>query len=132
MVKRTAESLQNVWQNKFQEYQLNPFTSDVKLGLRYQRLDNPAAWWFNPTNPDSLRLTKPSFRMLQQNKEIQSWKFVCKEPIVPRTMLLLEKYFKSPYFIENFKIIHVFDDREAMMIALHDNNIRQYLDNQDL
>ena len=128
---RTAESLQNVWQKKFQEYQLNPFTSDPKIGLRYQRFDNPASWWHNPMNPDSLRLTKPAFSMLQQNKEIQNWKFTCKEAIIPRTMLQLEKYFKSPYFIHNLKIIHVFDDREAMMIALHDNNLRQYLDNQD-
>ena len=132
MAKRTAESLQNVWQTKFQEYQLNPFTNDPKLGLRYQRYDSPASWWHNPTNPDSLRLTKPAFNMLQQNKEIQNWKFTCKEAIIPCTMLLLEKYFTSPYYIHNLKVIHVFDDREAMMIALHDNNLRQYLDNQDL
>lgn len=132
MAKRTADSLQNVWQARFQEYQLNPFTTDAKLGLRYQRFDNPASWWHNPINPDSLRLTRPAFNMLYKNKDIKNWKFNCKEAIVPRTMLLLEKYFKSPYYIQNLKVIYVFDDREAMMIALHDNNLRQYLDNQDL
>ena len=70
--------------------------------------------------------------MLKQNKEIQTWKFDCREDIIPRTMLQLEKYFKSPYYIQNLKTIYVFDDREAMMIALHDNNLRQYLDNQSL
>ena len=68
---RTAESLQNVWQAKFQEHTLNPFTSDPKLGLRYQRYDNPASWWHNPVNPDSLRLTRPAFNMLNKNKEIK-------------------------------------------------------------
>jgi len=28
---RTAESLQNVWQARFQEHTLNPFTSDLNL-----------------------------------------------------------------------------------------------------
>jgi hypothetical protein len=70
--------------------------------------------------------------MLKQKKEIQTWKFDCCEAIIPRTMLQLEKYFKSPYYIQNLKTIYVFDDREAMMIALHNNNLRQYLDNQSL
>ena len=68
---RTADSLQNVWQARFQEHTLNPFTSDPKLGLRYQRYDNPASWWHNPVNPDSLRLTRPAFNMLNKNPEIK-------------------------------------------------------------
>lgn len=129
---RTAESLQNVWQNKFQDYTPNSFTTDTNLSLRYQRFDSPASWWHNPINPNSLRLTRPAFNMLKQKKEIQTWKFDCREAIIPRTMLQLEKYFKSPYYIQNLKTIYVFDDREAMMIALHNNNLRQYLDNQSL
>jgi hypothetical protein len=126
---RTAESLQNVWQKKFQEYQLNPFTSDPKLGLRYQRFDNPASWWFNPVNPDSLRLTKPAFNMLNQNKEIKNWHFKLSQPLVPRAYIQLEKHFTSPYYISGPKSVYVFDERDSIMLALHGSNLQQYLDN---
>jgi hypothetical protein len=129
---RTPESLQVIWQARFQEHQLNPFTTDVKSGLRYQRLDNPASWWHNPINPDSLRLTRPAFNILQKQTEIKNWKFTLTEQIIPRTMVQLERYFTSPYYIQSLKTIYVYDDREAMMLALHSNNLRQYMDNQAL
>jgi len=126
---RTAESLQNVWQKRFQQHQLNPFTSDPKLGLRYQRFDNPASWWFNPVNPDSLRLTKPAFNMLNQNKEIKNWHFKLSQPLVPRAYIQLEKHFTSPYYISGSKSVYVFDERDSIMLALHGSNLQQYLDN---
>jgi hypothetical protein len=126
---RTAESLQNVWQKKFQEHTLNPFTSDPKLGIRYQRFDNPASWWFNPVNPDSLRLTKPAFNMLNQNKEIKNWHFKLSQPLVPRAYIQLEKHFTSPYYISGPKSVYVFDERDSIMLALHGSNLQQYLDN---
>jgi hypothetical protein len=126
---RTAESLQNVWQKKFQEHTLNPFTSDPKLGIRYQRFDNPASWWFNPVNPDSLRLTKPAFNMLNQNKEIKNWHFRLPQPLVPRAYIQLEKHFTSPYYISGPKSVYVFDERDSIMLALHGSNLQQYLDN---
>jgi hypothetical protein len=37
---RTADSLQNIWQKRFRDYQLAyPFTADPQAGIRYQKLD---------------------------------------------------------------------------------------------
>lgn len=126
---RTADSLQNVWQAKFQEHTLNPFTSDPKLGLRYQRYDNPASWWHNPVNPNSLRLTRPAFNMLNKTKEIKNWHFKLPTELVNRSYIQLEKHFKSPYYISGLKSIYVFDERDSIMLALHGSNLQQYLDN---
>ena len=126
---RTAESLQVSWQAKFQEYQLIPFLSDSKFGMHYQRLDNPASWWHNPINPNSLRLTRPAFTILSKQTEIKNWKFNLPEPLMSKSFIQLEKQFKSPYFIQGQKTIYVYDEREAMMLALHGSNLQQYLDN---
>jgi hypothetical protein len=126
---RTADSLQNVWQTKFQEHALNPFTSDPKLGLRYQRYDNPASWWHNPVNPNSLRLTRPAFNMLNKNPEIKHWHFKLSSPLVTRAFIQLEKHFTSPYYIVNHNSIYVFSEQDSIMLALHGSNLQQYLDN---
>jgi hypothetical protein len=132
MAKRTSESLQNVWQANFQQHTLNPFTSDVKLGLRYQRFDNPASWWHNPINPNSLRLTRPAFNMLNKNKDIKNWQFRLSSPLVTRAYIQLEKHFTSPYFIPTHTSIYVFGEQDSIMLALHGSNLQQYLDNLDL
>ena len=132
MVKRTAESLQNVWQTQFQKHTLNPFTSDPKLGIRYQRFDNPASWWHNPLNPDSLRLTRPAFNMLSKNKDIKSWHFKLSTPLISRAFIQLEKHFKSPYFIHSHSSIYVFGEQDMIMLSLHGSNLQQYLDNLSL
>ena len=126
---RTAESLQNVWQSKFQEHTLNPFTNDPKLGIRYQRYDNPASWWFNPLNPDSLRLTRPAFNMLNKNKDIKHWQFKLPASLVTRAYIQLEKHFTSPYYIPSHNSIYVFSEQDSIMLALHGSNLQQYLDN---
>jgi len=128
---RTAESLQNVWQKQFQQHQLNPFTTDTKLGIRYQRFDNPASWWHNPLNPDSLRLTRPAFNMLNKAKEIKNWHFKLPTPLVTRAYIQLEKHFTSPYYLSGPSGIYVFDERDSIMLALHGSNLQQYLDNLD-
>ena len=126
---RTAESLQVIWQDRFQQYQLNPFTTDPKLGLRYQRYDNPASWWFNPVNADSLRLTRPAFNMISKNKDIKSWQFKLPAPLVTRAYIQLEKHFTSPYYISTLASIYVFSEQDSIMLALHGSNLQQYLDN---
>ena len=126
---RTADSLQNVWQARFQEHVLNPFTNDPKLGLRYQRYDNPASWWFNPVNADSLRLTRPAFTMISKNKDIKSWQFKLPTPLVTRAYIQLEKHFTSPYYIPTHTSIYVFSEQDSIMLALHGSNLQQYLDN---
>lgn len=128
----TADSPQAVWQKKFQkEYQLNPFTSS-RDNLSYTRLDNPATWWHNPINKNSLRLTKTSYYMLIKASAV-SYRFKLTEKIKPKTFVQLERYFTVPYYLLNAQTIVLFSEgsKETMMLALHGNNLQQYLDNQD-
>jgi hypothetical protein len=124
---RTSDSPQSVWQTKFQTYELNPFVSD-KAGMRYQRYDNPASWWHNPVNPNSLRLTKPAFTMLEK-AAVPNWKFKLPVAVLPKTMLQLERYFTAPYYIMGYQTIFVYGETEMIMLSLHGNDLQQYLDN---
>ena len=132
--KRTPDSPQNVWQNKFlTDYDLTPFTSDQE-GLKYHRLRDPKTWWHNPDwwhnplNPNSLRLTKTGFTILEK-ANVKNHKFVLTKKLVSKSYIQLEKYFTSPYYIQNANMVFVFGETETMMLMLHGNNLQQYLDN---
>lgn len=126
---RAVDCPQNIWQAKFQEYQLNPFTSD-KVSLRYQKFNSSAFWWHNPTNTFSLRLTRPAFVTLEKAK-VPNWKFKLDKVYMPKTYLQLEKHFTAPYYIHGSQIIYVYGETEMIMLSLHGNNLQQYLDNHN-
>lgn len=130
---RSPDSLQTVWQLKFQEYPLTPFTSTDKLAraLRYHDLSSPKFWWHNPLNPNSLRLTVGAWTILKTCNQIPFWKFDLPIHVLPKSYLQLEKYFNSPYYIPNAKTLIVFDERDSIMLALHGSDLQQYLDNHD-
>jgi hypothetical protein len=121
------------WQKQFlQEYQIAPFRSDsVALkNIRYTRLDNPATWWHNPLNKNSLRLTYQAFYMLKK-AGCKFTEFVVTDKLKPKTFVQLERHFTGPYYLLNSQKIAMHGDVDAMMLALHANNLQQYLDNQD-
>lgn len=130
---RDTNSPQAVWQARFQDYPLTPFTSTDKLAraLRYHDLTSTKFWWHNPLNPNSLRLTAGAWTILKSCKEVPRWKFDLTQGLLPKSYLQLERHFASPYFIPNVKTIVVFDERDSMMLALHGNNLQQYLNNHD-
>ena len=128
---RTKESPQVVWQEKFQqEYELNPFQSQGREQLRYNRLDDAKTWWFNPLNPDSLRLSRIAYNMLKKAK-VPTFKFKLTEKYKSKTFVQLERWMSSPYYLLNAQTIVLYSDSDAMMMALHGNNLQQYLDNQE-
>ena len=116
---RDTTSPQAVWQEKLQQ--------DSPIKTHY--LANPANfWWHNPTNYDSLRLSRNAFLAIKNT--IKFYKFTLDNPILPRMYVQLERVFTEPYFIQNHNTIHLVSDRDAMMLSLHANNLQQYLDNQ--
>lgn len=128
---RTADSLQVIWQKQFQEITSDQQFPVIAGSVVYERrMDHPASWWHNPMNPDSLRLSKPAFNLLKKYK-VQNWRFELPTEILPRTLLQLEKFFTAPYHIQTLKLIWVYGETEAIMLALHTNNLQQYLDNQN-
>ena len=129
---QAPNSQQTVWQNEFQKYPLKPFDTDkAKRTLRYCDLTSNQFWWHNPLNPNSLRLTSGAWSILKACKEVPHWQFKLPKNLLPRTYLQLEKHFSSPYYIQNVATIIVFSDRDSMMLALHGNDLQQYLDNHD-
>jgi hypothetical protein len=113
---RNDNSLQGVWQDKF--YALTPYSVSL------------SSWWYNPTNHNSLRLTQKAY--LEVRKHVKFYKFELMHDIRPKTFLQLERWFKEPYYVQNLKTIHIVSERDAMMLALHANNLQKYLDNQSL
>lgn len=130
---RTPDSPQTVWQAEFQKYPLIPFTSSDKSNraLRYHDFTSAQFWWHNPLNSNSLRLTAGAWAVIRVCKEVPRWKFDLTQGLLPKSYLQLERHFSSPYFIPNVKTIIVFDERDSMMLALHGNNLQQYLDNHE-
>ena len=128
---RTKDSPQVVWQEKFQQkYELNPFQSQGREQLRYNSLDDPKTWWFNPLNANSLRLNRIAYNMLKKAK-VPTFKFKLTEKYKPKTFVQLERWMSSPYYLLNSQTIVLYSDSDAMMMALHGNNLQQYLDNQE-
>ena len=126
---RALDCPQTVWQNKFREYDLAPFSDGAK-GLKYHDLNDPKFWWFNPLNHKSLRLTPGAFKMLEKAK-VKNYKFDITQKYLTKTFVQLEKHFTSPYYLANAKRIYIFGETEMMMLALHGNDLQQYLDNQE-
>lgn len=126
------DSPQAVWQKKFQEYSIVPFdVHKFKRALQYFDLNSNQFWWKNPLNPNSLRLTAGAWTVLKNCKEIPRWTFKLPKNLLPKTYLQLERHFTSPYYIQNINAITVFSETDSMMLALHGNDLQQYLDNHD-
>lgn len=68
--------------------------------------------------------------MLIQAK-VPVFKFKTTEKYRPKTFVQLERFVTSPYYLLNAQTIVLFGESEAMMMALHGNNLQQYLDNQE-
>ena len=109
-------TLQEEWQIKF--YNLAPLSV------------SPSSWWHNPTNHNSLRMTQKAYLTIRCR--VKFHKFELSHDIRPKCFVQLERWFKEPYYVQNRKTIHIVSERDAMMLALHANNLQQYLDNQSL
>lgn len=88
-----------------------------------------AVVFWNPTNHNSMRLTKFGILHLQTKLKIQAFNFKLDKPISPKVILQLERQLKHPYFIFHLKKIIVFDEATAIMLQLHGNDLETYLDN---
>lgn len=129
---RPADCPQNVWQAEFQKHSLVPFdSSNNNHSLKYFDLSSPQFWWYNPTNYSSLRLTKNAFFVVNKTTTIPKWRVKIVDAIKPRTLLQLERYFTSPYFLQTLQLIFVFSETDASMLALHGGDLQQYLDNHE-
>ena len=84
--------------------------------------------WFNPLNPNSLRLTKYGLAAIPR-KEYQSHTINLVEKIRPGHYLLLERAMPAPYYIKKMDQIYVFDEQTAIMLTLHAGDLQTCLTN---
>ena len=88
-----------------------------------------AAVFHNPTNHNSMRLTRAGFVYLKQQLKLQYYEFKLPVKITPKVLLQLERLIHYPYFVHNLTKIMVFDEETAIMLQLHGNDLETYLDN---
>jgi hypothetical protein len=90
----------------------------------YQKL-----WWRNPMDPNSLRLTMYGFKFVKTNLKLTSYEFELPGELTNGNLLQLERLFQGMYYLMKRTKIFVFEEQEAMMLTLHGNDLKQYLDN---
>ncbi|CAB4130095.1 hypothetical protein UFOVP116_267 [uncultured Caudovirales phage] len=88
------------------------------------------AWWQNPVNSSSWRLTKLGHELLKETLKVESLTLTVKNTLSHnKTLLLLEKYLTSPFYIQRSDRIVFFGGHDSIMLTLMDNNLDQYLEN---
>lgn len=85
-------------------------------------------WWKNPTDPNSLRLSLAGLQLVKAVLKLQSYEFVLDEELTNHNLLQLERVFTSMYYLLKRQKIIVFDEQSALMLTLHGNNLKGYLD----
>lgn len=84
--------------------------------------------WFNPLNPNSLRLTKYGLSAIPRDE--YKFQIIKLDKIIkPGHYLLLERAMPAPYFIKKIDQIYVFDEQVAVMLMLHAGDLETCLSN---
>ena len=86
-------------------------------------------WFFNPTKPSSMRLSKVGATWLQKKTNFSFHTVALDKGITPKILLQLERLLTEPYFIKDTKELWVHSETDAIMLALHAGNLGAYLDN---
>lgn len=88
------------------------------------------AWWQNPSNPNSWRLTKNGHDILRDTLKVESLTLTVKNSLSSnKTLLLLERYLTSPFYVQRIDRIVFFGGHDSIMLSLLGNNLDQYLEN---
>lgn len=88
----------------------------------------PEFIWRNILNPNSLRLAAGSYKQLRSRKEIVFYQFTI-DSISNLQLLQLDHLLRSPYYVRDRKHLELLGEEDAIMLQLHGNNLKQYLDN---
>jgi len=85
-------------------------------------------WWKNPTDPNSLRLSLAGLQLVKAVLKLQSYEFELAEELTNQNLLQLERVFDSMYYLLKRQKIIVFTEESALMLTLHGNNLKGYLE----
>jgi len=85
-------------------------------------------WWWNHTDPKNLRLSMDGFKFVQLNK-IPKYEIVLPQPLRNRTLIQMSRLLTCPYYIKKLDCVYLLGEQESVLLALHADNLQQYLDN---
>lgn len=88
------------------------------------------AWWTNPISKTSLRLTEYGATFLVTALDIEQYEYKLTDeagPFPSKLLILMDKYITVPFYLAQRKKIVFFGERDAIMLALHGNNLFSYL-----
>lgn len=89
-------------------------------------------WWWNYTDPSSLRLSKLGLAFIKKSTQIPTYECSLSEPLRNRTLIQLSRLFTCPYYIAKLDRLVLLGEEETTMLKLHADNLQQYLDNLQL
>lgn len=84
--------------------------------------------WQNILNPDSLRFTHTGYKTVKQVSSNKFYYFKL-ESLTNQQLLQLDRLMTSPYHIRGRTMLELMGEADAIMLQLHANNLKQYLDN---
>jgi hypothetical protein len=85
-------------------------------------------WFFNPTKPTSMRLSKIGAIWLAKKTSFVLHQIYLNKPIAPKQLLQLERLLTEPYYIKDLTEIWVHSETDAIMLTLNAGNLSGYLD----
>jgi hypothetical protein len=94
--------------------------------------DYTTAWWVNPLDNNSLRLTFHGLKFTKSNLGLSSYEFELPDTVTNLDLLRLERLFPGPYFLIKRTKFIVFEEQEASMMTLLSSDLTQYLDNLEI
>ena len=113
-------------QLEFQQRVLTACGHDYKLFIEHAKI-----WWRNPTNHNSLRMTRFGLDFFTKKLDIKTYKVPVDKPLNFKHLIQLERLFTAPYFLHTGAIT-LFSEQDAIMLQLHAGNLDQYLENLQL
>lgn len=114
-------------QQYYTETILQAAGQDTAVYLQYIKV-----WWWNHTDPNTLRLSKLGIQFIKKFTQIPVYECTLPEPLRNRTLIQLSRLMTCPYYIHKIDQISVLGEEEYVMLKLHADNLQQYLDNLQL
>lgn len=71
----------------------------------------------------------PGLACVRNELKLKIYSFELPDEITNQNLLQLERYFPSMYYLVKRQKLFVFEEAEAMMLTLHANNLKSYLEN---
>jgi hypothetical protein len=86
--------------------------------------------WMNPRETGGFRLTQGGYDIFKVQLEVHSYKLKLdtENTQALATLLNLDRYLPCPYYIINKHNLEIFGEREAILFALHGNNLSRLLE----